>query len=122
MIDDEPGVRATVSKFLATGGHAVLEAGDGAAAMKILGGADAVDLVLSDVYMAGMDGMEFTIRLQQLSPKPALIVMSGGGFVGVADLLVEAARLGAAATLAKPFSAGELLDTVRDVLAGRGRT
>src|SRR5690242_1696214 len=104
VIDDEPSVRATVGKFLAAAAHEVLEAVDGGAALKILEGKKRVDLVISDVYMAGMDGMELTARLQQLPVPPILIVMTGGGREGVADLLVEAGYMGAAATLAKPFT------------------
>jgi CheY-like chemotaxis protein len=122
VIDDEPGVRATVRKFLASEGHEILEAGDGVAALKLLGGHVAFDLIITDVYMAGMDGIELTIRLQAIPSRPAIIVMSGGGFVGVTDLLVEAGHLGATATLAKPFTVDELLSVVRDLLHARGAT
>ena len=116
VIDDEPSIRKTVRKLLAKAGHDTLEAADGNEALRILGGPKPVDLLICDVYMAGMDGMELTARLQQLPSKPLLIIMSGGGHKGVTDLLVEAAHLGAAATLAKPFTADELLKVVSDVL------
>ena len=119
VIDDEPSVRATVAKFLAIDGHQVLQAEDGASAFKIIGGRTPVDLVISDVYMDGMDGMELTARLQQLPSKPLLIIMSGGGHKGVTDLLVEAGHMGAAATLAKPFTRDELLKVVSDLLPPR---
>jgi CheY-like chemotaxis protein len=122
VIDDEPGVRATVRRFLASVSHDVREASDGAAALALLGGPEAIDLVITDVYMAGMDGIEFTIRLQQLPSRPAIIVMSGGGFASVTDLLVKAGHLGAAATLAKPFTANQLLSVVDDLLSVRDKT
>ena len=116
VIDDEPAVRTTVTKLLRSAGHEVLPAADGGAALKILGGAAHVDLVVSDVYMDGMDGIELTARLQQLPSRPQLIVMTGGGYKGVTDLLVTAGRLGATATLAKPFTGEELLKVVSDIL------
>jgi len=120
VIDDEVGVRATVRKFLVVAEHEVFEAADGISAFEILAGPKPIDLIVSDVYMTGMDGMEFTTRLQQLPRKPILVVISGGGHMGVADVLVHAAHLGAAATLAKPFTRDELLRVVADLLAVHG--
>jgi len=120
VIDDEPPVRQMVRKSLDKLGYEVSEATDGATALKLLG-EEAIDLVITDLYMPNMDGIEFTIRLAQKSPRPGLIAISGGGFMEKGSLLETARRLGADATLDKPFSVQELLDTVTAVLQ-RGDT
>jgi CheY-like chemotaxis protein len=118
VIDDEAGIRTMVVKFLATGGHEILEAADGAAAMKLLEASAHVDLVITDLYMPGMDGIEFTRRLRQVPSRPAIIAMSGGGLGSQVDVLDIAGHLGAV-TLAKPFTGERLLAAVRQVL-GQG--
>jgi CheY-like chemotaxis protein len=115
VIDDEPSLRQTVRRALQSEKHEVLEAGDGVTALRLM--ADhRLDLVVTDLYMPRMDGMEFTIRLSQQNPHPRIIAISGGGFMEKGSLLETARRLGADATLAKPFTIKELLETVSDVL------
>src|SRR6185436_8706726 len=115
VIDDEASVLHMIRRALAHEPHEVLEAGDGKKALKFL--ADhPVDMVITDVYMPDMDGIEFTIRLAQQTPHPKIIAMSGGGFMEQGSLLETARRLGANATLAKPFTIKELLDTINELL------
>src|SRR5690349_20947569 len=116
IVDDEPGIRTVIRKILTTAEHKVLEAARGADALALLPRHREIDIVFVDVYMPGMNGIELTIRLQQLPLQPAIIVMTGGGPAGVADVIVPAAFLGVAATLTKPFTAAQLLHTVDDVL------
>lgn len=115
VIDDEASLRQMIRRALETEGHEVVEAGDGATALRVIAETP-IDLVITDVYMPNMDGIEFTIRLAQQTPRPGLIAMSGGGFMEKGSLLETARRLGAAATLAKPFSVQELLETTADIL------
>ena len=120
VIDDEASVRQLVKRALETQKHEVLEAGDGTTALQLIG-REAIDLVISDVYMPEMDGIEFAARLAQQQPHPKLIAMSGGGFKDKESLLEMTRRLGAEATLEKPFTIQQLLDTVNDILK-RGET
>lgn len=115
VIDDEPSVRQMVRRALENEGYEVVEAGDGQTAVTTLGQTP-VDLIITDLYMPNMDGIEFTIRLAQQKPRPKLIAMSGGGFMEKGSLLETARRLGADATLAKPFTGDELRDAVTDLL------
>ncbi|MBI4500592.1 MAG: response regulator [Gemmatimonadetes bacterium] len=115
VIDDEPEVRAVLQEQLRAEGHEVFEAGDGDAAFRLLA-EHPVDLVIADLYMPGMDGIEFTIRLGRQHPRPKIIAISGGGWRDKTDILEVAERLGAARTLAKPFTREQLVTVVRELL------
>ncbi len=115
LIDDEASVRSTLGKYLTHAGHEVVEASDGKQAMELLEESP-VDLVITDMYMPDMDGIEFTIRLGQGLPGVKIIAISGGGHMDKHDVLEMAQRLGAARTLAKPFTRDDLLAAVREVL------
>jgi CheY-like chemotaxis protein len=115
VIEDEETVRRSVRKLLEREGHAVLEAGNGSRGLELLQDSD-VDLILTDLYMADVDGIEFTIRLRERAPEVKIIAMSGGGRVGREDVLSLAQRLGATETLAKPFERVDLLAVVDRVL------
>jgi len=119
VIDDEPDVRAVIRRFLVAAGHDVSEVGDGAAALGILA-EHATDVIVSDLYMPGMDGIELARALRKLPSRPAVVAMSGGGLGRQVNLLDIAAELGAAATLPKPFTKEQLLGAVQAAL-GKGR-
>ena len=116
VIDDEEAVRRMVRRALEMSGHEVDEANDGRTAMTLLEQRHP-DLVITDMYMADMDGIEFTIRMSQLPHPPRLIAMSGGGFRSANDILETARRLGAARTLTKPFGSDDLRAAVAETLA-----
>ncbi len=115
VIDDEPNMRAALERHLMAGGHEVSVAGNGAEAMEMVERRP-VDLVITDLYMPGMDGVEFTIRLRQGHPDVKVIAISGGGWKNNAEALELARRVGAHRTLPKPFQQDELLATVDSVL------
>ena len=116
LIEDDAVLRKAVRKYLSAEGHDVREATDGTEARRLLENEPA-ELVITDLYMPGMDGIEFIIRLPEQSSKPKIIVISGGGFRDKADLLATAAQLGADRTLEKPFSREQLLEAVAEVLS-----
>lgn len=117
VIDDDPTVRHVVRRFLEAEGYEVCEAVDGTTALQVISG-QVIDLVITDVYMPGMDGVEFASRLAQQSPRPKAIAMSGGGHRDAGDVLDIARRMGVAATLEKPVRREELLQVVSAVIAG----
>jgi PAS domain S-box-containing protein len=108
IVDDEPAVRAVVTRLLKRHGYQVLEA-DGAEAARLVLAAHgaAIKLVLLDQSMPGQSGPEALPSLTQLSDAP--IVMFTGG--ASSDL-----PPGAAAVLEKPASSDEILRTVRSLL------
>jgi len=112
VVDDDADARAVARAILE---HAGIEAVDGAAALRAYRDVGA-DLVLCDLFMPDMDGLELIRQLRRESPVVKIIAMSGGGFHGTVDMLDVARHLGAAETLPKPFSLHELVQAVERVL------
>jgi len=111
VIDDEATVLEIVRRMLEVAGHTVLEAGEGRQALEILD-REAVDVVLTDVYMPNLDGIELIRHLRKKKTVPRIVAMSGQDASGPASVLELARRLGAAAILQKPFTNNELLAAV----------
>jgi CheY-like chemotaxis protein len=111
VVDDDPEVRSFIVRVLASEGHLVSEAADGVEALEVLDKRHH-DLILTDVYMAEMDGMELLSRIQRRSVRIPVVVISGGGFATREEVLRMAAARGAVATLEKPFTAGQLREIV----------
>ena len=119
VIDDEKGIRDLLRAYLEEVGHEVLEAPDGMEAMR---GFDAgvVDLVITDVFMPEKDGIEVIMELRKRYPDALVLAISGGSSRGEIEVFLDSAsRLGAARTLAKPFSGAQLLEKVEELLAAR---
>ncbi|MGA2384573.1 MAG: response regulator [Gemmatimonadales bacterium] len=115
VVDDEAQVRSAVSHMLTNLGHEAFDAPDGAEALRLL---DAIrfDLVIADVYMPAADGMELLVRIHQRDPRLPVIMISGGGFMSREEVLAMADSSGATATLDKPFTPGELRETLEPLL------
>ena len=113
MVDDEAEIQGLLRLFLKAVGYEVLEAADGRQAMT-QSETHHVDLMITDLIMPGQEGIETIRLLHEQQPKLKIIAMSGA----LDSVFLEAAnRLGAQATLAKPFNNEQLLETVRRVLA-----
>lgn len=115
IIDDEPMVRETVRAMLDSGGHDVIEAVNGRDGLEKMR-ADRADLVITDIIMPEMEGIEALLTLLTEFPGLKVIAISGGGRTGTHDFLGVAAKLGAAKTLQKPFTRAALLDAVQACL------
>jgi len=111
VVDDHAHVRGAVRRVLTREGHQVWDVADGEEALRLL---DILpfDLVITDVYMNAMDGMELLVRAQAREISVPVVVMSGGGFAPREELLTLARACGAFATIVKPFSPHELRETV----------
>ena len=107
VVDDDPGVRYTLREILASEGLLVDEAADGAEALAKLEGHP---LVLTDLRMPGMDGMELLRRLAARSPAPRVVLITAHGSERQA---VDAMKAGAYDYFRKPFETEELLAVVR---------
>src|SRR5713101_6377779 len=116
LIDDEGAVRRTARLVLERAGHHVLEASDGEAGLKLLAQSGA-DLVITDIFMPGQDGIVTVRRIRKEFPGVRVIAVSGGDATGRIDLRKDAELLGAARTLRKPFAPAELRRVVEETLA-----
>jgi two-component system OmpR family response regulator len=113
IVDDDPKLRAFVSKGLETQGHTTLAAGSGLEARSVLAAQDeAPDLILLDVMMPGGDGMSFLEELRRRGIETPVIFVSAAR--GVEDR-VRGLRLGADDFLVKPFQFDELLARIEAV-------
>lgn len=115
LVDDDELVRATLRNLLRQLGHEVTTADNGRDALYRCG-KDQFDVVITDILMPEMEGIETILTLKKLSPDVKIIAMSGGGRAGNFEFLKMAERLGADATLRKPFSAEDLTAAVQRVL------
>ena len=115
VIDDDASITRVAREHLTREGHTVIEAYGGSEALRILREIP-VDLVITDLYMPNMDGIEFTMRLGQLKPETKIVAISGGGYKGKEEVLQVARDLGATRTLEKPFTRDELLGAVHEAL------
>jgi len=115
IIDDEPGVLHVLREILESVGHSVTEAQDGEAALREFEGKPA-DLVVTDIFMPGMDGIELMVNIRKTLPDARVLAMSGGGLLSRDQALSDAVLLGADHILEKPFSKDEVLEAVNRTL------
>jgi two-component system, NtrC family, response regulator HydG len=115
VVDDQKNMRATTAIVLRQAGHSVEEAEDGATAIQRLQH-ETFDVVLTDLRMPTVDGMEVLKNAQQVAPDTQVIVMTAYGTIASA---VEAIRRGAYDFLAKPFKEDEVLLRVAKALEKR---
>jgi len=114
VIDDDAAVRQTMRRMLLDAGHSVVEADDGTTGLAQLTQSP-IDIVLTDIFMPGTEGVETIQQIRRLRPSMKIIAMSGS--YSSEAYLSAAAKLGAQAILKKPFRTAELRDTINQVLA-----
>jgi len=112
IVDDEAQIRASVSGVLADEGFRVLEADNGRTALAAIA-AEQPRLVLLDIWMPEIDGIELLRQIQERHPGTRVIVISGHGNIETA---VRATQLGAVDFIEKPFSLDRLLERVARAL------
>ncbi len=112
VIDDDESLRRVVEFTLQEEGYHVLAAVDGQAGLECLQ-SSGVDLVLSDVRMPGMDGIELLTRIKAMHPELPVILLTAHGTI---DSAVDAMKLGAFDYLTKPFAREAVKATVAKAL------
>jgi sigma-B regulation protein RsbU (phosphoserine phosphatase) len=116
LIEDDEPVRASTAALLRLAGYSVETAEDGKTGLTIYQ-ANRHDLVITDILMPDMDGLELIGRLNKMDSGPRVIAISGDSIKSIPVYLPVAKHLGVERILAKPIEAGVLLRTVADVLA-----
>ncbi|PTN37326.1 response regulator [Desulfonatronum sp. SC1] len=118
LVDDELRVRFTLALILKHHGFQVLEAESGVEALRVLAEgaehAQSVDLVLTDIMMLGMDGLELVRILKQSGNPVKLLVMTGYGDRETVSRLMA---MGVRGVIHKPFDGEQLIAAIRSVLA-----
>jgi DNA-binding NtrC family response regulator len=117
VIDDDIAIRSVLLLLLERQGHQTIVAENGRRGLNILETRD-VDLLIIDIFMPEMDGLE-TIRLvRQIKPALPIIVMSGGAQLlgSMPDYLLMAMKLGAIESVRKPFKPDALVAAVASCL------
>ena len=110
IVDDEDGIRSSLERLLSFEKFKTFAAADGASALD-LAASERIDIVLLDIKMPGMDGLEVLGKLKELLPDLPVIIISGHGTISTA---VEATKLGAFDFLEKPLDAERLLLSIRN--------
>lgn len=115
VIDDEDLMRQVIREMLETEGYLVATAANGKEGLELYR-RELPDLIITDIFMPEMEGLETIRALQQDSSKVKIIAISGGGDRGMTSFLSYAKRFGALRALEKPFLREDLIKSVREVL------
>ncbi len=112
VVDDEPVVREALHDILASEGYDVAVAESGDEALRSIP-QDRFDLIVSDIRMPGLNGLQFLERSRAANPRVGVILITGYACL---DTAIEALRLGANDLLLKPFEMDDLRRSVERVL------
>jgi DNA-binding NtrC family response regulator len=114
VVDDEPYIRSLIKSVLARDGHDILEAADGTEAIAVWERSrEAIDLLLTDIVMPRMDGLELAEQLSSRSPRVRVLYMSGR--CEIADVQKRIKRRGSG-FIRKPFDIEGLTLAVTRIL------
>jgi DNA-binding NtrC family response regulator len=116
IVDDDKGIRELLSSLVETEGFRALTAGDGEMALKMIRSEDP-DLLLLDIVMPGMDGMEVLRQVKDIDRELPVVLITGYADVPGA---VKAMKAGAYDYLPKPFNNQEVIRIIQRATADRG--
>ena len=112
IIDDEKAIRKTLNEILGYEGYKIDEAADGEEGLRKFK-ENTYDLVLCDIKMPKLDGLEFLERAKEINPETPIIIISGHGNIETA---VEAVKKGAFDYISKPPDLNRMLITLRNAM------
>src|SRR5712692_2938686 len=115
VVDDDAGIRESAAMALEKTGYRTLQAADANEAQRMLK-EHRVDVVVSDIYMPGQDGLALLQSIAERRDPPRVILMTARGTIETTAL---AQRAGAFDYLAKPFELSELIDRVAAAVSRR---
>lgn len=115
LIDDNPEVRSLLERTLARAGYEVISCTDGHGALSLLS-RKSFRLVITDIFMPGMDGYEVIMKVNASEPRPKVLAISGGTIGSAGTNLRVAKHLGCERVLAKPFELPEFYSVIREMI------
>jgi len=116
LVEDEILLREGIQEILEANGYKVIGAADGAEALEWLEQVP-VTLVISDLVMPNMDGMEFVQRVRERFPDLPVIIASGSPGSVMSRLGIDSIHIsGATASISKPFKSADLVALIKRVL------
>jgi len=116
IIDDDAVTRDILIEILEMEGYQVANADNGKAGLKIHK-ENPVDLIITDIIMPEMEGLETIRELRKISPKVKIIAISGGGRLGPNGYLTMAEKMGANLTFDKPLNPEKIVTEVAKLLS-----
>jgi CheY-like chemotaxis protein len=119
VIEDDSATCAMLGMMLTGAGHEVALFESAMPAMASVEAGSTFDLVITDILMPEMDGIDVIKSLRRRGSKPAILAISGGVSTRHGDLLKAAINLGAQGALLKPFTKDVFLTKVADLLAAQ---
>ncbi len=115
IIDDDPAIRDVFSQFLENNGYSVETAAEGKEGLMKMRQLTP-DLIITDIIMPGMDGLEVLQHIRNYSRDVPVIAISGGMKTSAINFLPLAKRFGACKSLKKPVAQDALLQAVKELL------
>jgi two-component system response regulator (stage 0 sporulation protein F) len=112
IVDDQNGIRALLVEVFSSEGYKTFQASNGKLALEIVR-KESPDLVLLDMKIPGMDGLDILKHIKKIDPDIKVIMMTAYGEL---DMIKEATDLGALMHFTKPFDIDELRQAVNDQL------
>ncbi|MEK7344443.1 MAG: response regulator [Pseudomonadota bacterium] len=117
LVEDETLLREGIQEILEAHGYVVIGAADGVEAIEWLGQVT-VHLIVTDLFMPNMNGVEFIEHVSANHPQTPVIVISGSTGTAMKRMGIESIHVpGATASIMKPFKAAELVALIQKVLA-----
>ena len=115
IVDDDPMIREMLTQAFKNENYDVIDAPDGKTALNKFS-TENVDVVITDIIMPDMEGIETIRELRKIKPDAKIIAFSGGGSISPEGYLKIASSMGAQYTFQKPISIKELSEAVKDLL------
>ena len=115
IVDDQFGIRILLNEVLQTEGYQIFQAANGIQALEIMK-EHAPDLVLLDMKIPGMDGIEILKRIKVIDPDIRVIIMTAYGEL---DMIQEAKEFGALTHFPKPFDITDIREAVKEHLSAK---
>jgi len=116
IIEDDVVLRQALQSFFVKKGYTILIAPEGRTGLAVCNKTH-IDIVITDIVMPEMEGLEIIITIRKKNPGIKIIAMSGGGQIGPEDYLEMAKKLGADRVLTKPIDFKTIYDTVENLMS-----